>query len=61
MISEKKRNLKSFKEQPTQELAKQILIEAKKIARLELKTLAEQILTDATSTGRWEKEPFYIA
>ena len=61
MISKKKRNISSFKEQPTKKLAEQILIEARKIARLELKTLAEQILTDATSIGRWEKEPFYIA
>ena len=61
LISKQKRNLASFREPSTQKLAKQILIEARKIARLELQTLAEQILTDAVSVGRWEKEPFYIA
>ena len=42
-------------------LAEQILIEARKMARLEVAKLAEQVLTEATSIARWEKKPFYIA
>lgn len=61
IASTKKRNMGSMKENATKKLAEQILIEARKIAKLELKTSAEQILTDATSIARWEKNPFYIA
>jgi len=42
-------------------LAEQILVEARRMARLELAKLAEQVLTEATSIARWEKRPFYIA
>ena len=59
--SKKKRDLGQLKEQTTRKLAEQILTEARKIARLEVKATAEQILMDATSISRWEKKPFYIA
>ncbi|MDQ1278758.1 MAG: hypothetical protein QG670_18 [Thermoproteota archaeon] len=42
-------------------LAEQILVEARRMARLELVRMAEQVLTEATSIARWEKRPFYIA
>ncbi len=42
-------------------LAEQILVEARRMARLELARLAEEVLTEATSIARWEKRPFYIA
>ena len=42
-------------------LAEKILIEAKKMAILEVTKLAEQVLTEATTIARWEKKPFYIA
>ena len=42
-------------------LARLILYEATKIARLEVRHIAEQVLTDATTIARWERHPFYIA
>jgi ribosomal protein S7 len=42
-------------------LAEEILLEARKIVNRELKKLSNKVLSEATTLGRWEKKPFYIA
>jgi len=42
-------------------IADAILHEARKTANRELNKLANKVLSEATTLGRWEKKPFYIA
>ena len=42
-------------------MAELILIEAQKIAKLQGRYAAEEVLLEATALARWIKRPFYIA
>jgi hypothetical protein len=42
-------------------LAELILAEAKKMAKLQVRMAAEEVLLEATAIARWTKRPFYVA
>ena len=56
----RKQKTKKIK-QETNNLAKDILEEAKKVTELELEKASNEVLSEAHSIARWKKNPFYVS
>jgi hypothetical protein len=60
-ITKKSRKEKKAEAIEIKKMAELILIEAQKIAKLQGRHAAEEVLLEATALARWIKRPFYIA
>ena len=60
MTKKREKNKKS-EEIEIKKMAELILIEARKMAQLQGRHAAEEVLLEATALARWMKRPFYIA
>ena len=60
-IPKKNRKDKKVEANEIKKMAELILIEARKIAKLQGRHAAEEVLLEATALARWMKRPFYIA
>ena len=60
MTKKKEKNKKS-EEIEIKKMAERILVEARKMAKLQGRYAAEEVLLEATALARWMKRPFYIA
>ena len=60
-MTKKKVNNKKSEEKEIKKMAERILVEARKMAKLQERHAAEEVLLEATALARWMKRPFYIA
>ncbi len=59
-MTKKRENNKNSEEKEIKKMAERILVEARKIAKLQGRHAAEEVLLEATALARWMKRPFYI-
>ncbi len=59
--TKKRENNKNSEEKEIKKMAERILVEARKMAKLQGRHAAEEVLLEATALARWMKRPFYIA
>ncbi|RLI51750.1 hypothetical protein DRO61_01575 [Candidatus Bathyarchaeota archaeon] len=60
-MTKKRENNKNSEEKEIKKMAERILVEARKMAKLQGRHAAEEVLLEATALARWMKRPFYIA
>ena len=60
-MTKKRQNNKNSEEKEIKKMAERILVEARKMAKLQGRHAAEEVLLEATALARWMKRPFYIA
>lgn len=58
--TKKRRNDKKSEAREIKKMAELILVEARKMAQLQGRHAAEEVLLEATALARWMKRPFYI-
>jgi len=59
-VTKKRRNDKKSEAREIKKMAELILVEARKMAQLQGRHAAEEVLLEATALARWMKRPFYI-
>ena len=57
----KTQNRSRAEDEEIKKLAELILVEARKMAKLQVRMAAEEVLLEATALARWTKRPFYVA
>lgn len=55
------KSIRRAEDEEVKKLAELILAEAKKMAKLQVRMAAEEVLLEATALARWTKRPFYVA
>lgn len=60
-VLKKRRTGKKSEAREIKKMAELILVEAQKMAQLQGRHAAEEVLLEATALARWMKRPFYIA
>jgi hypothetical protein len=60
-VLKKRRTGKKSEAREIKKMAELILVEARKMAQLQGRHAAEEVLLEATALARWMKRPFYIA
>jgi hypothetical protein len=55
------KSIRRAEDEEVKKLAELILAEAKKMAKLQVRMAAEEVLLEATAIARWTKRPFYVA
>jgi len=60
-VTKKRRSRQKSQAIEIKKMAELILVEARKMAQLQRRHAAEEVLLEATALARWMKRPFYIA
>ena len=60
-MTKKREENKKSEEIEIKKMAERILVEARKMVKLQGRHAAEEVLLEATALARWMKRPFYIA
>lgn len=60
-VTKKRRSRQKSQAIEIKKMAELILVEARKMAQLQGRHAAEEVLLEATALARWMKRPFYIA